>query len=61
MQGWEIFARQIIKELAKYDKEHKTFYAYYLDEQGGEKVLADVMSRVDKKNQWEPIKVQAND
>lgn len=63
VQGWSVFAKQIIEELAKYDRENNTDYAYYLTDLDDRtanvqavKIIAEIMSTVDKKNQWEPVK-----
>jgi hypothetical protein len=54
--GWEEFARRVIKELARYDREHDTSYAYYLAyREHGARVLADIMAKVDRASQWQPI------
>jgi hypothetical protein len=56
VSGWEEFARRVIIELAKYDRENKTSYAYYLkDGKYGTRVLADIMAKVDRASQWQPI------
>lgn len=63
MQGWTIFAKQIIEELIKYDHEHGTEYAYFMSRTDNNfpdkkaiEVLSAVMSKVDRANQWEPVR-----
>lgn len=63
VQGWSVFAKQIIEELAKYDRENKTEYAYYLtdlDDRSANaqavKIIAEIMGKVDRANQWEPVR-----
>lgn len=53
--GWALFAARIIAELKRYDDEHETFYAYHLNNPEGPAALAEVMRKVDKQSQWEPI------
>lgn len=61
IQGWTQFAKQVIQMLAEYDRDNKTYYSYYLLQNGGSpnsigvRVLAQIMREVDKQNQWEHI------
>ena len=55
MDGWAVFAARIITALKKYDEEHGTLYATYLNTKEGATALAEVMRKVDKQSQWEPI------
>jgi hypothetical protein len=55
--GWTVFAEKVIAALQRYDNGHKTCYAYYLmaDEKEGVEALAEVMGKVNRASQWEPI------
>lgn len=55
MDGWAVFAARIIAALQHYDNEHKTDYAAGLNKPEGASVLAEVMRKVDRQSQWEPI------
>lgn len=51
---WESLAQKTYEELAKYDREHHTYYAYYFDEEGI-KILAECIDRANKSLMWVPI------
>lgn len=55
MDGWAVCAARIIAALQHYDNEHETLYASYLNTKEGATALAEVMRKVDKQSQWEPI------
>ena len=54
---WFDLASKTIELLQKYDNEHNTYYAYYLNEEreAGRKVLAECLQAADKTFLWKGV------
>lgn len=54
--NWQIYAEHVIERLQKYDKQHASYYAYYLrvDEQGIV-ALASALEQANRELMWVPI------
>lgn len=60
--AWTDLARVTIEKLCKYDNEHHTWYAYYLDDDDmAIEILAQCLSQANTSLYWKPVLPQKKD
>lgn len=53
--GWDVLAETTIEILQQYDNENSTYYAYYLNEVGGPKMLSKALEQANRKLVWTEV------